>query len=97
VIFDAVGKLSPAQGKKALRPGGIYINVHVDSDSGEKLKHLLILKKLIEAGQLKPVIDRIYTFDQIIDAHRYVEQGHKRGNVIITMATVNSEHGAQNQ
>ena len=85
VIFDAVGKLSPTQGKKALKPGGVYINVHADSNGGEKVEYLLILKKLIEAGVIKPVIDRVYPFNQIVEAHRYVEQGHKKGNVAITM------------
>lgn len=83
VIFDAVGKLAPAQGKKALKPAGIYINVHTDSDGGNKLKNLLQLKELIEACKLKPAIDRVYTFEQIVEAHRYVEQGHKKGNVVI--------------
>ena len=84
VVFDAVGKLLPAEGKKALKPGGIYINVHADSDGGDKLENLLVLKDLIEAGKLKPAIDRVYLFEQIVEAHRYVEQGHKKGNVVIT-------------
>jgi NADPH:quinone reductase-like Zn-dependent oxidoreductase len=83
VVFDAVGKLSPTQGKKALKPGGVYINVHVDSDGGNALANLILLKKIIEAGHLKPVIDRVYPFEQIVEAHRYVEQGHKKGNVVI--------------
>jgi NADPH:quinone reductase-like Zn-dependent oxidoreductase len=58
LIFDAVGKLDPAQGKKALKPAGVYLNVHKDSGSGEKKEDLLYLKDLIEAGKLKPVIDR---------------------------------------
>jgi NADPH:quinone reductase-like Zn-dependent oxidoreductase len=86
VVFDAVGKLTPAQGKKALKPGGVYINVHTDSDGGNRLDNLLMLKELIEAGQLKPAIDRVYPFTQIVEAHRYVEQGHKKGNVVITVA-----------
>lgn len=85
VIFDAVGKLALAQCKNALKPGGAYINVHADSNGGEKVEYLLILKGLIEAGKIRPVIDRVYPFDQIVEAHRYVEQGHKKGNVAITM------------
>jgi len=85
LIFDAVGKLSLTQWKKALKPGGVYINVHADSNGDENVENMLILKGLIEAGVIKPVIDRVYPFHQIVEAHRYVEQGHKKGNVAITM------------
>jgi len=85
VIFDAVGKLAPARGKKALKPGGVYINVHSDSDGSDNLENLLLLKELIEVGKLKPVIDRVYPLEQIVEAHRYVEQGHKKGNIVITV------------
>ena len=86
VVFDAVGKLAAGHGKPALAPSGTYLNVHKDSDGGDKLELLLALKTMIEADALKPVIDRTYPFEQIPDAHRYVEQGHKKGNVAITVA-----------
>jgi NADPH:quinone reductase-like Zn-dependent oxidoreductase len=86
VIFDAVGKLSPSQGKKALKPGGVYLNVHKASNGKETTDDLLLLKDLIEAGKLVPVIDRTYPLEQIVEAHRYVDKGHKKGNVAVTVA-----------
>jgi NADPH:quinone reductase-like Zn-dependent oxidoreductase len=91
VIFDAVDKLSPSQGKKSLKPTGIYLNVRKDSGSGGNLNvdDLTSIKEIIEAGQMKTVIDRCYPLEEIVEAHKYVEKGHKKGNVIITVADNN--------
>jgi len=88
VIFDAVDKLPSSRGKKPLKKTGIYLNVSKDSGDGSdiKVEDLIFLKELAEAGVIKSVIDRTYPLEQMVEAHRYVEKGHKKGNVVITVA-----------
>jgi NADPH:quinone reductase-like Zn-dependent oxidoreductase len=88
VIFDAVDKLKSSRAKRSLKKTGIYLNVARDSGSGGDLTtgDLNFLKELVEAGKLRAMIDRRYPLEQIVEAHRYVEKGHKKGNVVINVA-----------
>jgi NADPH:quinone reductase-like Zn-dependent oxidoreductase len=54
----------------------------------EQIESLVFLKELVGSGEIRPVIDRTYPLEQIAAAHRYVDQGHKKGNVVITIDTV---------
>ena len=83
VIFDAVGKTSFSRCKTVLKKKGSYLSVK--SSTKEQTENLLYLKELIEAGKIKAVIDRRYPLAQTAEAHRYVETGHKNGNVVITL------------
>lgn len=87
VIFDAVGKLSRFRVKHSLNKTGRYLNVLTDSGNNLKLlvADLVYLKKLIEFGKLKSIIDRCYKLEEMVEAHRYVDQGHKKGNVVINV------------
>ena len=83
VIFDAVGKAPAAVKKGLLKPNGRFLSVTGSADL--QPDDLLCLKELVEAGKVRPVIDRSYPLEQVVEAHRYVEQGHKKGNVVITV------------
>ncbi len=87
VIFDAVGKISYAKSQKSLIPNGKYVSVFASGLSEIHTEDLVFLKELAEAGKIKPVIDRSYPLEQTAEAHRYVERGHKKGNVVITIST----------
>jgi NADPH:quinone reductase-like Zn-dependent oxidoreductase len=86
LIFDAVGKKKSLKVKfeEALSPNGKFISV--DGTAKVRIEDLIFIKELIEAGKIKSVIDKRYTLEQVGEAHRYVEQGHKKGNVVLTVA-----------
>ncbi len=87
LIFDAVGKqiskITKSTFKKAIRPNGTIVDVNMSHKF--RVEELLFLQELLAAGKIKPVIDRRYSLEQIPDAHRYVEQKHKKGNVIVNV------------
>jgi len=89
LIFDAVGKRKSAKAmlnaRAALASGGVSMSVD-DAFPRSKRSDLLMLKELAESGAFRPVIDRRYTLDEIVEAHRYVDLGHKKGNVIVTIS-----------
>ena len=88
LVLDAVGTRKTSKLKEACRtalaPGGKYNSVD-DGMPHMTASDLEQLTDLVEAGKIKPVIDRCYPLEQIVAAHQYVEQGHKKGNVVVTV------------
>jgi len=83
VVFDAVGKTSRRQCRPLLNQGGRFLSANGSASIYEE--DLYELKELAENGNIVPVIDRQYTLDQISEAHAYVDQGHKVGNVVVVI------------
>jgi NADPH:quinone reductase-like Zn-dependent oxidoreductase len=83
VIFDTVRKISSSDCKNSLKVDGTFLTTA--SSTSESNEDLIYLRELVEAGKLKAVIDRRYPLEEIVEAHRYVEKGHKKGNVVITV------------
>lgn len=83
VVFDAVGKISSSQRQNLLKEDGAFLTVQ--STTSEESENLETLKKLAEEGKIKAVIDKRFPLEQVAEAHKYVETGHKRGNVVITV------------
>jgi NADPH:quinone reductase-like Zn-dependent oxidoreductase len=109
VVIDAVGKYAYHWGRRALKPGGIYVETDLGPHKLETLVMLVatrwfgsrrlkfasggrskadirFMKELIEAGSYRPVIDRTYPMEQVVEAHRYVETWRKTGNVVLAIS-----------
>jgi NADPH2:quinone reductase len=97
VLFDVVGKLSIARTEKCLKEGGTYLltvptvealrkgGAVISKSAEPSLEQLVFLGELLKDGKLKPVIDRTYPLEEVPAAFRYVESGHKKGNVVISI------------
>ena len=81
IVFDAVGKTSKTVAKRILKDSGVFVSVNMLTS--EKIEDLLEIKQTAEAEKLKPYIDKTYSLEQIVEAHKYVDSGRKRGNVVI--------------
>jgi NADPH:quinone reductase-like Zn-dependent oxidoreductase len=89
-IYDAVLKLSKSKYKKALTLDGSFGRAGDARTRKLKPEDLIFLKEIIEVDKLRPVIDRVYPLEQTAEAHSYVEKGHKKGNVVITLKQNNN-------
>ena len=101
VIFDTVGKSSFSDCKKSLKKKGLLLEIFprmshlirgfwssikvITGGAKEKAEDLIFLKELIKAGKIKSTIDKRYPLEPIAEAHGYVDKGHKKGNVVITL------------
>jgi NADPH:quinone reductase-like Zn-dependent oxidoreductase len=87
LIYDAVGKMISGLPKtkfaEALTQNGTYLSIEMNYK--ERLEDLIFIKELIEAGHIRSFIDRTYTLEEMVAAHQYVEHGHKKGNVVVTV------------
>lgn len=83
IIFDAVGKTTKTECKAILAKGGIYKTVGGLEYASESQEQLEFIKKLYEIGKLRPSIDKTFSLEDVVAAHHYVDQGRKKGNVIL--------------
>ncbi|MBL8076756.1 MAG: NAD(P)-dependent alcohol dehydrogenase [Anaerolineales bacterium] len=82
VIFDTVAKFPKSQYSKVLAPNGTYVSM-AKLDTKENMDNLIFIKGLIEKGEIKAVIDRCYPLEKMTEAHRYMDTGRKKGNIVI--------------
>jgi NADPH:quinone reductase-like Zn-dependent oxidoreductase len=90
VVFDAVAKLPAVLAARLSAPSGRRLNVtkHAGPVGKMTTEELKVLAALVDQGKLRTFIDREYPLDRIVEAHAYVQQGHKRGHVVINVGAV---------
>ncbi|MCR8842066.1 NAD(P)-dependent alcohol dehydrogenase [Paenibacillus sp. SC116] len=91
IIFDAIGKIKKSHCIKVLAPNGKFLTVDGLGIAKVSADDLIFLKELMEKGKVKAVIDRRYSLEQVPEAHRYVETGRKRGNVVVHVHPTHKE------
>lgn len=88
LVLDAVGRRKSAAALRhsahVLVPGGACVSVD-DGTPALRYDELVMLARLAATGELRAVVDRVYTLEELVSAHRYVDEGHKRGNVVISV------------
>ncbi len=84
IIFDTLAKFPKTQYSKVLASNGIFVSM-AKLDTKESMDNLIFIKDLIEKGEIKAVIDRCYPLEDMVEAHRYVDTGRKKGNVVISI------------
>ncbi|MFT5360240.1 MAG: NADPH:quinone reductase-like Zn-dependent oxidoreductase [Candidatus Paceibacteria bacterium] len=85
IIFDAVGKLPRKRCKNILKDGGSYVTVGGLDVASEAQSSMQQLAKMFDEGELVSVIDKTFLFNGMVEAHRYVDAGQKKGNVVVTV------------
>jgi len=83
IILDAVGKINKKQCKTLLKPNGKLFTVEGTDISSERTEYLEFLRQLFENKNYNAIIDKVYPMEQVVEAHRYVDTGRKKGNVVL--------------
>jgi len=83
IVFDTVGKTSKSDAKKVLKRSGQFVSTKMLTKESTEL--LLKVRQLTEIGQITPFIDKTYSLENLVEAHRYVDSGRKRGNVSVVI------------
>ncbi len=86
IILDAVGKTSKKECAPLLTPGGKFFTVEAMDIADEKKEYLDLLSQLFEGNKYNPVVDKVYPLEEVQEAHRYVDTGKKKGNVVLRIA-----------